>query len=279
MSTQPGAVPRLKRPYDPEELDDAVKNRGAAILVEAYSREECETFLTQVSAFLRTHPEEADYAAGSVLASFQGETTSSLHALIGRVPCAASMVLHEDLLGCARRLLRPKSSTVLMTVAEYMARRPGAPRQELHRDTFSWRHVPVGEHPIALTVMAAMSPFTAENGGTWAVLDSHGGPATDPAPDWSSAVQAEMGQGDALMFRADLFHAGGANHSDTDVRHIFSTGYQVGWLRTVDNGTLSVPPDMAAELPEELRELLGYVPEDVLGLYKGGDPGNALAAR
>lgn len=273
---QGGAVPRIAAPYAPDEVDAAVVHRGAAVLEGVYSEEQCATFLAEVDQYLSQHPEEAEYAASSVLGGFQGETTSSLHSLIGVVPSAAAMVLQPDILGCARRALAPLSETVLMTTAEYMARRPGAPRQELHCDTYSWRHVPGGPNPIALTVMAAMSDFTADNGATWVVLDSHGGPPDAPAPDWGTAVQATMRRGDALMFRADLFHAGGANTTAADVRQIFSTGYQVAWLRTVENSTLTVPPAAAAQLDPELQGLLGYSHELVLGLYKGGPPQNAL---
>lgn len=270
------SVPRLARPYDPDELDEIVRTRGAVILEQAYSQLDCETFLAQVDEFLAEHPDEADYAAASVLGYFQGSTTSTLHSLVGRLDCAPKMVLQRDIVDCARRVLSPLSETILLTIAEYMAREPGAHRQELHCDTYSWRHVPGGENPIALTVMAAMSDFTAANGATWVVLDSHGGPPDAAPPDWSEAVQAEMNRGDALLFRADLFHAGGANTTASDVRRIFSMGFQVAWLRQVENSTLSVPPAKAAELPPELQELLGYSHELVLGLYKGGHPANAL---
>lgn len=270
------SVPRLRRPYDPAELDDAVRGRGAVVLAGVYSVEQCDVFLEQVGGYLEAHPEEVEYAARSVLGGFQGDTTATLHGLVGVLPCAPEMVVQRDIVDCARRVLGAQSETMLLTIAEYMARRPGAGRQELHCDTFSWRFAPYGEDPIALTVMAAMSDFTVENGATWVVLDSHGGPPTADAPDWGEAVQATMVKGDALLFRADLFHAGGANVTESDVRHIFSMGFQVAWLRQVENGTLSVPPARAVLLPAELQELLGYSNELVLGLYKGGDPRNAL---
>ncbi len=269
-------VPRFDQPCDPDALDAAVRDRGAAVLVGAYPPRLCETFLAEVGDYLRAHPEEAEYAARSVLGGFQGETTATLHALVGVIDCAPRLVLQRDIVDCARRVLSPLSDTILLTVAEYMARRPGAPRQALHRDTFSWRHVPGGPHPIALTVMAAMSEFTEANGATWIVPASHGGPADEPAPDWSAAVQVRLDRGDALVFRADTFHAGGANTTADATRHVFSMGFQVAWLRQVENGTLSVPPDRAAGLDPELLELLGYSHELVLGLYKGGHPRHAL---
>jgi hypothetical protein len=269
-------IPRLTRPYDPAELDEAVRDRGAVVLAGAYTIDQCDTFLTEVDKYLAENPQEAKYAAGSVLGGFQGDTTATLHGLIGTIPSAPEMVMQRDMVDCARRVLKPMSDTILLTIAEYMARKPGAFRQELHLDTFSWYRLPATESPVALTVMAAMSDFTVDNGATWVVLDSHSGPATAPPPDWSQAVRAEMAKGDALMFRADLFHAGGANITESETRHIFSMGFQVGWLRQVENSTLSVPPAKAVELEPELQELLGYSHEMVLGLYKGGHPNNAL---
>lgn len=271
-------VPRLARPYDTAAMDAAFREEGAVVLSGAYSGEECDTYVTQVQKYLAENPDEAEYAANSLLAQFQGDTSVTLHQLIGTVPSAADMVLHRDIVSAARRLLKPLSDTILLIIAEYMCRKPGAPRQELHRDTFSWRHAPYGENPIALSVMCAMSDFTAENGATWVVPGAHTGSPLDPPPDWSEAAQVEMAKGDALLFRQDLFHAGGANTTEADERQILSCGFQVGWLRPVENSLLSVPPEKVAELPSELQELLGYSHELVLGLYKGGDPRNALKA-
>lgn len=271
-------VPRLVQPYDVAAMDAAFREEGAVVLSGAYSGEECDTYVVQVQKYLAENPDEAEYAANSLLAQFQGDTSVTLHQLIGAIPSAADMVLHRDIVSAARRLLKPLSDTILLIIAEYMGRKPGAPRQELHRDTFSWRHAPYGENPIALSVMCAMSDFTAENGATWVVPGAHSGSPIDPPPDWGEAAQVEMAKGDALLFRQDLFHAGGANTTESDERHILSFGFQVGWLRPVENSLLSVPPEKIAQLPPELQELLGYSHELVLGLYKGGDPRNALKA-
>jgi ectoine hydroxylase-related dioxygenase (phytanoyl-CoA dioxygenase family) len=269
-------IPRLTRPYDQAAMDEAFRTEGAVVLSGAYSGEECDTYVAQVQSYLAEHPEEAEYAANSLLAQFQGDTTATMHQLIGTIPCVPDMVLHRDIVDAARRLLSPLSEAILLIIAEYMGRKPGAPRQELHRDTYSWQHAPYGENPIALSVMCAMSDFTPENGATWVVPGAHSGSPTEPPPDWSEAVQAEMSKGDALLFRQDLFHAGGANTTESEVRHILSFGYQVGWLRQVENSLLSVPPEKVVEFKPELQELLGYSHELVLGLYKGGNPKNAL---
>lgn len=276
--TRTTTIPRLTRPYDTAAMDAAFRAEGAVILSGAYTAQQCDTYVAQVGTYLAEHPEEAEYAANSLLAQFQGDTTVTLHQLIGAVDCAPEMVLHRDIVDAARRLLAPLSDSILLIIAEYMGRKPGAARQELHRDTFSWQHAPYGENPIALSVMCAMSRFTAGNGATWVVPGAHSGSPTEVAPDFDEAVQVEMDQGDALLFRQDLFHAGGANTTESDVRHILSFGFQVGWLRQVENSLLSVPRETVAQLDPELQELLGYSAELVLGLYKGGSPMNALKA-
>lgn len=271
-----GGVPRIAAPHDPAAVDDAVRSRGAAVLEGVYPAAECDAFLAELDAHLAEHPEEAEYAASSILGYYQGAATSSLFSLVGDVPRAAAMVVQPDVLGCVRRALGPLSDTVLVSNVEYLARNPGAECQELHRDTLSWPHAPGGEHPIALTALSAMTDFTAQNGATWVVPGSHGGPPVEPPPGREGAVQVEMRRGDVLLLRADVFHGGGANTTDHDVRRVFSVGYQVAWLRPVENFALSIPPARAAGLDPELRELLGYSHEMVLGLYKGGPPQNAL---
>lgn len=269
-------IPRFSPPYDAVALDEAVLTTGTAVAEKAFSPGLCDRFIAEVTAYLSDHPDSRERAVTSVLGCYQGPRTTTLHALIGRVPVAAEMIVQPDLLDCARRILAPMASTVLLTIAEYMERHPGQARQPLHRDTDAWLHLPLGDKPVAVTLMCAMSEFTAQNGATWVVPGSHRNPA-GAVPDPDSAVQATMSKGDALIFRSDLFHAGGANDTAADPRQIFSLGYQVGWLRPVENSTLSVPPAMAATLPQEVQELLGYSAELVLGLYEGSHPGLALA--
>ena len=54
-----------------------------------------------------------------------------------------------------------------------------------------------------------------------------------------------------------MYHGGGANDSD-DVRVGLNLTYNVGWLRQEENQYLSVPADVAAELPDDLLRLMGY---------------------
>ena len=50
----------------------------------------------------------------------------------------------------------------------------------------------------------------------------------------------------------------GANTSSAS-RLIVTPQYCAGWVRQIENLTLSTPPEIAAALPRRLRELIGYV--------------------
>src|SRR5262245_55313933 len=113
-------IPRLTKPYDTAKMDAAFREEGAVVLRGAYSSEECDTYVAQVKNFLAEHPEEADYAAKSLLAQFQGDTTVTLHQLIGTIPCAPDMVLHRDIVEAARRLLAPLSQTIRLITPDDM---------------------------------------------------------------------------------------------------------------------------------------------------------------
>jgi hypothetical protein len=60
--------------------------------------------------------------------------------------------------------------------------------------------------------------------------------------------------------------------------------FTLGWLRTEENNTLAVPPDVARTLPVEAQELIGYAVHDAvaqgggyLGMVALRDPVEMLA--
>jgi ectoine hydroxylase-related dioxygenase (phytanoyl-CoA dioxygenase family) len=66
-----------------------------------------------------------------------------------------------------------------------------------------------------------------------------------------------MDPGDALVFHGGFWHAGGENGTRTG-RLALTAQYCVPWLRTQENMSLAVPPDIVADLAEPLPSLLGY---------------------
>ena len=91
-----------------------------------------------------------------------------------------------------------------------------------------------------------------------------------------------MDSGDALLFRGDLVHFGGANNSRAKRRAI-SVSYCAGWLRPVENSFLNLRRSTVASLDPKLQAVLGYAAHDatrigggVVGLFENGDPKRAL---
>src|SRR5215831_1434201 len=279
-------IASFARPYDVSAIDDAVRTDGAVILRGVVSPRLRKQFNSEVGRWLELHPEhKVGPQTDSIYGGFQGYQTLRIHSLVSKFPSVCDLMTHPDLLGWAERALAPICSSVLLSVAELIEIRPGQAAQFPHRDSDLWVHLPRGEHSVAVNAIVAMSPFIAENGATRAALGSHWLPSgADPAPE--TVVAAVMDAGDAFLFRADLIHGGGANSTADERRRGLSLSYQVGWLRTVEAGTLNVPPAAAAALPPKVQDLLGYAWHDaadagggVLGLFEEGDPHAVLAGQ
>src|SRR5207248_4088194 len=99
-----------------------------------------------------------------------------------------------------------------------------------------------------------------------------------PQPDEDKIEYAEMPAGSAVIYLGGTIHAGGANVTDQQRRGAHLS-YCLGWLRTEENNYLAVPPDVAARLPRQAQELIGYAVYNAiprgggyLGMYNLQDP-------
>ena len=153
---------------------------------------------------------------------------------------------------------------------------PGGPAQVVHRDqwAFDFFTFPTGYQVQCNTIWAA-TDFTEANGATRVVPGSH--LAEDKLRfELADTEPAEMERGSVLLYVGSLYHGGGANTTDADegvsARHAddprgradepsarvgVNITYSVGWLRQEENQFLTVPPEIARELPERLQRLLG----------------------
>jgi ectoine hydroxylase-related dioxygenase (phytanoyl-CoA dioxygenase family) len=66
-----------------------------------------------------------------------------------------------------------------------------------------------------------------------------------------------MPSGSLGITKGTLWHRGGANRSDRP-RLIITPQYCAGWVRQLENMALAIPADIAGNLPERARELIGY---------------------
>jgi len=267
-----------------DRLVDLLCDDGCAVVEGVLPSKSLVRLNAEIDRWLASHPEHrVGPQYPTILDSFQGLQTLRIQGLIQKTPSVAEFILHPVLLGLAERFLHPICAEIALSAAEVIELWPGQPGQFPHRDTDLWNFLPPTRHAVAVNVMVALSPFTRTNGATRVAPRSYLlPPGTAPAPD--QFEPALMAEGDALILRGDLFHGGGPNETGSVRRRALSLSYQVGWLRTFENGILTVPPSQARRLPPRLQDLLGYAAHDagssgggVLGLWDGRDPHGVLA--
>ncbi|MCZ6853142.1 MAG: phytanoyl-CoA dioxygenase family protein [Gammaproteobacteria bacterium] len=277
-----GAICRFQRPYDWSAVDAVVREQGGAILQKLFSASEVKSFNREIDAYLiadglagRPHTGSAAYDR------FLGHRTVRLHGLIEKFESARNWIDRCELLDWAERTLEPTATTMLLNAAELIQIGPGEPSQYMHRDSDSWPLVPLGDQPVVVNAVIALDPFTLENGATRFTPGSWRWPR-DQKSNPEEIVRAQMEAGDALLFRGDVIHGGGANTTERHRRGV-SFSYCAGWLRPVENSFLNVSRERVKNLPKRVQKLLGYAAYDgerdgggLIGLYENGDPGTLV---
>lgn len=273
---------RFRRPFDWPAIDDAVSQAGGVVVEGLWSDEFVAQLNAELDVYLDSNAGAGDAASGSVIYdTFLGRRTVRLHGLAAKIPSGAGAIGHDEIVGWVDRMLRPVSQSALLNAGELIQIGPDESAQFLHRDTDSWPSVPLGDDPVLVNCIVALTDVNPANGATNVALGSHlWEPSRHPRGD--EIAQPTLAPGDALLFRGDTIHGGGANHTAMPRRAV-SLSYCAGWLRPVENSFLNVPIDLARTLPDPVPALLGYRTHDasrtgggMVGLYENGDPSNAL---
>ena len=272
-------IRRYRRPYNWKSIDRSVHDAGAVVLQDLFPAEEVCRMNTQIDDYLAQNTEAGLPDSGSAgYNRFLGYQTIRFHALLEKFPAAESWICNGGLVSWAERLLEPVATAVLLNAGELIQIGPGEPEQYLHRDTDSWPLAPFARDPILVNAVVALDRFTAENGATRIAPGSWRW-ERDRKPEPRELVTAEMAAGDALLFRGDLVHGGGANTTARGRRAI-SISYCAGWLRPVEASLLNVSRERVKHLAPRVQGLLGYAAYDgkrdhggLVGLYENGDPG------
>ncbi len=187
---------------------------------------------------------------------FAGPRTRRTGGLVPRSPTSRELILDELILGTCDRVLAHVQQYQLH-LTQLIRISPGGPAQMIHRDqwAFDFFTFPTGYQVQCNTIWAG-TDFTEANGATRVVPGSH--LAEDKQRlTVADTEPAEMERGSVLLYVGSLYHGGGENRSDADRLGINIT-YSVGWLRQEENQYLTVPQEIARELPERLQRLLGY---------------------
>lgn len=281
QEVDPSRLARFTRPYDWKQIDQVIHDAGGAVLEGWLTEDQLGPVNREFDAYLEGGTTTAAPQSGSdVYDLFLGHKTLRLHGLIEKVPEIANLIGQEDLVAWAERSMASVASSVQLNAGELIQIQPDEPAQFLHRDSDSWP-VPIGEEPIVVNAIIALDSCTLENGATYIAPGSWGWePNRQPRAD--EFARATMDPGDAVFFRGDVIHGGGANQSQGR-RRALSISYCAGWLRPVENSILNLRKETVATLPKKLQEILGYGIHDgsdarggMLGLYECGDPGRVF---
>ena len=255
----------IASPGSVDSLVEALSERGY-VIVEGLAPD-----LTS-EAFEQLRPALEEAPVGHT--PFLGERTKRLGGLLRRSTAVRELAIHPTVLAFADQVLQPNCARYQLTFSGMMHLLPGAGAQQLHRDgdIYPFRHP---APPTLLSVMWALSDFTATNGATQLVPGSHRW-EEDRDPFADEVIAAEMPAGSVLFYLSGVIHGGGANVSDINRTGLLLT-YSLGWLRQEENQYLANPPEVAREFPERLQRLIGYdYGAPYLGFVDGDTPQRVL---
>ena len=232
--------------------------------------------LDQLEAELAPYMVETPYGD-----DFSGHRTRRTGGLVARAPSSHQLVMHPTVTGAVGSVLG-HATTFQLHLTQVISIEPGQDAQYVHRDqwAFDFFSFPAG-YEVTCNTIWAMTDFTAENGGTRLIPGSH---RYDDKLSFTEAdtEPAEMRKGSVLLYTGALYHGGGPNPSES-IRNGVNITYCVGWLRQEENQYLSVPADVARDLPDDLLRMMGYAPgayalgyvddlRDPIAVLRGGGP-------
>ncbi len=113
--------------------------------------------------------------------------------------------------------------------------------------------------PCMVTLVGAITDFTADNGATVFVPGSHmSGLQPDYRHDFSDAVPAEMPAGSIVLWDGRTWHATGANRTQNQYRVGVTNNMVAPMIRPLVNYPYSLRAEVVERLDERQKQLLGF---------------------
>ena len=187
---------------------------------------------------------------------FSGHATRRTGGLIARSEAVRELLQDELVLATVGRVLS-HASNFQIHLTQMISIGPGESAQAIHRDQWAFDFFPFPRGTeVQCNTLWAMSEFTEENGATRLIPGSH---RFEDRLEFAleDTEAAEMEAGSVLFYTGAIYHGGGANRSN-GTRYGLNLTYNLAWLRQEENQYLSVPQEIARELPEKLLRLMGY---------------------
>lgn len=245
-----------------DDIVSAIRKDGAAIVENFISDDVADAVLAELRA-------PFDDVGRSTENDFNGYATLRVNSVLDISPASADIVGHRRMMEVLDAFLLPHCESYLIGSCTAIEIHPGEGAQVLHRDDSIYpHHIPGIE--LQASVMWALNDFTLDNGATHVAPTSHLWERQHEPTAGDLVLQSPMAKGSALFYLGSVWHGGGANKTATPRAGLINT-YCLGWLRQEVNHVLSVPRDVAKDLPEHIQRLLGYSLHSGLGHYPSDD--------
>ncbi len=242
------AVEHLSASASPEKIAEILDRDACCVIDSVAPAEQMDRVRDELHPWFEKVPMGRD--------EFSGRATQRVGGLIARSQTARELVEHPVVLGAVGKALA-HATNFQLHLTQTIAIGPGEPAQSVHRDQWAFDFFPFPQsYPVQCNTLWAMTDFREENGATRVIPGSHR--LEDRLQFKEEDTEpAEMSKGSVLLYTGGLYHGGGANRS-TETRVGINITYAVAWLRQEENQYLSVPREIAKELPESLLRLMGY---------------------
>ena len=241
-------IERLPATTTPERVSEALARDGCVVIERLAPEATMRAAQAELAPWIEATPLGRD--------DFAGRRTRRTGGLVARSPLCRELIQHPLILASTRALLAGATSFQLH-LTQLIAIGPGEPAQLIHRDQWAFDFFPFPKgYEVQCNTIWAMSDFTAENGATRVIPGSH---LFEDKRQFAheDCEAAEMPAGSVFVYTGAVYHGGGANRSDA-TRYGLNLTYARSWLRQEENQYLSVPLEVARELPDELLRLIGY---------------------
>jgi ectoine hydroxylase-related dioxygenase (phytanoyl-CoA dioxygenase family) len=277
------SIARFPDTGDPDALIAALRGDGAVLIDEfipaatvAAIRREVDDAVEVAESGMRT--------VNPAVQAFYGPHTKHVSALAAVSPTFANEVIaHPTYAAICDAVLLPSCSRWQLNLGHLIARGPGAEAQWAHRDEDVWPHFPRPHDELQVASLVALSDFRVDTGATRVVPGSnHWERGRQQTPD--EIADAVVPPGGAVIYLGSTIHFAGTNSTAEEWRLGAHVSFTLGWLRTEENNSLAVPPEVARSLSPRAQELLGYAVHDAiadgggyLGMVRMRDPMELLA--
>ena len=259
-----------KRPFDADAHAAEIREQGFTIVPDFLDAETIAAVRAGLAPYKDSHHGRND---------FEGFKTERVYTLVARAKVFEDLVEEPRVLAILDRFLQPG---YLLTATQSIEIHPGETPQGLHTDDGFYK-LPRPRPAISYTLIAAVDPFTRENGCTEVIPGSHlwGNPGDAGRPNDHAAMEPmlvpmEMPAGACFIMAGTTVHRGGGNTSDKP-RLAFTNQYCEPWARPQENFFLAIPPEQVRGMSRRVQELLGYdVWPPFMGMVTASHPSKAL---